>query len=120
MYDILDIHFDRVYSNSEAEKPGKLFVDELIENGVAEDERPEGPVIVRIDDQLGLEKEKYRVLVILRSDGTALYSTEDLALARIKFREYPLEKSFYVVDVRQSLHFQQVFKTLEIAEASTL
>jgi arginyl-tRNA synthetase len=115
MYDILDIHFDRVYSNSEAEKPGKLFVDELIENGVAEDERPEGPVIVRIDDQLGLEKEKYRVLVILRSDGTALYSTEDLALARIKFREYPLEKSFYVVDVRQSLHFQQVFKTLEIA-----
>ncbi|MEA3439034.1 MAG: arginine--tRNA ligase [Chloroflexota bacterium] len=115
MYDMLDIHFDRVYSNSEAEKPGKLFVDELIKNGIAEDERPEGPVIVRIDDQLGLEKEKYRVLVILRSDGTALYSTEDLALARIKFREYPLEKSFYVVDVRQSLHFQQVFKTLEIA-----
>jgi arginyl-tRNA synthetase len=52
----------------------------------------------------------------LRSDSTALYATEDLALAKIKFSEYPdLVRSIYVVDVRQSLHFQQVFKTLEIA-----
>lgn len=115
IYRTLDISFDRNYSNSEAEKPGKTLVKELIEMGIAEDERPEGPVIVRIDELLGLKKEKYRVLVILRSDGTALYSTEDLALAKIKFSEYPLERSYYVVDVRQSLHFQQVFKTLEIA-----
>lgn len=115
IYDILDIRFDRLYSNSEAEKPGKEMVDELIRKGIAEDERPEGPVIVRIDDLLKLKKEKYRVFVILRSDGTALYATEDLALARIKFSEYDLSRSLYVVDVRQSLHFQQVFKTLEIA-----
>lgn len=115
IYESLDITFDRDYSNSEAEKPGKRLVNELIEMGIAEDERPEGPVIVRIDEILGLKKEKYRVLVILRSDGTALYSTEDLALAKIKFSEYPLDQSYYVVDVRQSLHFQQVFKTLEIA-----
>ena len=77
---------------------------------------PRDAVIVRIDDLLGLNKEKYRVLVVLRSDGTALYSTEDLALAEHKFSEYPnLERSIYVVDVRQALHFQQVFKTLEIA-----
>jgi arginyl-tRNA synthetase len=55
------------------------------------------------------------VLVILRSDNTALYSTEDLALAIQKFEDYELDKSIYVVDVRQSLHFQQVFKTLELA-----
>ena len=115
IYDILDIRFDRLYSNSEAEKPGKEMVDELIRKGIAEDERPDGPVIVRIDDLLGLKKEKYRVLVILRSDSTALYATEDLALAGMKFSEYPLTRSLYVVDVRQSLHFQQVFKTLEIA-----
>lgn len=115
MYDILDIRFDRIYTNSEAEQPGKKVVEELVEKGIAEDERPEGPVIVRIDDLLGLEVEKYRVLVILRSDSTALYSTEDLALAIIKFSEYELDRSLYVVDVRQSLHFQQVFKTLEIA-----
>jgi arginyl-tRNA synthetase len=70
---------------------------------------------VRIDDQLGYKKEKYRVLVVLRSDDTALYATEDLALAMTKFKEYDLSCSIYVVDVRQSLHFQQVFKTLEIA-----
>ena len=116
MYAVLDIPFERLYSNSEAEKPGKKFVQELIEKGIALDERPNGPVIVKIDEQLGLKKEKYRVLVILRSDGTALYATEDLALAKIKFSEYPdLVKSVYVVDVRQSLHFQQVFKTLELA-----
>lgn len=116
MYRVLDISFNRLYANSEAEKPGKKIVQELIEKNLALDERPEGPVIVKIDELLGLEKEKYRVLVILRSDGTALYSTEDLALAKIKFGEYPdLVKSIYVVDVRQSLHFQQVFKTLELA-----
>jgi len=116
MYDILDMRFDRWYSNSEAEHPGKKVVEELIAKGIAEDERPTGgPVIVRIDDLLGLRQEKYRVLVVLRSDNTALYSTEDLALAIMKFSEYDLARSIYVVDVRQSLHFQQVFKTLEIA-----
>jgi arginyl-tRNA synthetase len=70
---------------------------------------------VRIDDKLGLDKEKYRVLVVLRSDGTALYATEDLALAIKKFSDYNLYSSIYIVDVRQSLHFEQVFKTLEIA-----
>lgn len=115
IYQILDIHFDRWYSNSEAEQPGKEIVEELIAKGIAEDERPAGPVIVRIDDLLGLKQEKYRVLVVLRSDNTALYSTEDLALAKIKFSEYDLARSIYVVDVRQSLHFQQVFKTLELA-----
>lgn len=115
LYDVLDIHFDRFYANSEVEFQGKEMVDELIKKGIAEDLRPDDAVIVRLDDLLGLKKEKYRVLVILRSDGTALYATEDLALAKLKFEEYPLDKSIYVVDVRQSLHFQQVWKTLEIA-----
>lgn len=116
MYRVLEIPFDRLYANSEAEKPGKEMVEELIARGIAVDERPDGPVVVKIDELLGLEKEKYRTLVILRSDGTALYATEDLALAKIKFREYPnLKWSIYVVDVRQTLHFQQVFKTLELA-----
>ena len=56
------------------------------------------------------------MLVVLRSDGTALYATEDLALVKQKFTDYPdLQKSLYIVDVRQSLHFTQVFKTMEIA-----
>lgn len=115
LYDELDIHFDRLYANSEVEFQGKELVENLIENGIAEDLRPDDAVIVRLDDLLGLKKEKYRVLVVLRSDGTALYATEDLALAKLKFEEYSLDRSIYVVDVRQSLHFQQVWKTLEIA-----
>jgi arginyl-tRNA synthetase len=116
IYDLLNIRFHRYYFNSMAEHPGKVLVDELIAKGIARDERPEGPVIVKIDEILGLKQEKFRVLVVLRSDNTALYATEDLALAKIKFQDYPdMVKSYYVVDVRQSLHFQQVFKTLEMA-----
>lgn len=115
LYEILDIRYDRIYSNSEVEFLGKEIVADLITRGIAEDLRPDDAVIVRIDDLLGLKKEKYRVLVVLRSDGTALYATEDLALVKLKFEEYSLDRSIYVVDVRQSLHFQQVWKTLEIA-----
>jgi arginyl-tRNA synthetase len=116
IYDLLNIRFDTYYFNSMVEQPGKEIVAELIQKGIAQDERPDGPVVVKLDELLENEQEKYRVLVVLRSDGTALYSTEDLALAIKKFEDYPdLSRSFYVVDVRQSLHFQQVFKTLEIA-----
>ena len=117
MYRTLGIHFDRYYFNSMFEEAGKKMVNDLLEMGIADDERPSGgAVIVKIDEKLGLKDEKYRVMVVLRSDSTALYATEDLALARQKFLDYPdLEKSYYVVDVRQSLHFQQVFKTLELA-----
>lgn len=116
IYRQLDIHFDVYYFNSQVEHPGKEIVNELIAKGIAVDERPEGPVVVKLDELLGLKTEKYRVLVVLRSDNTALYATEDLALAKKKFSDYPdLSRSYYVVDVRQSLHFQQVFKTLELA-----
>jgi arginyl-tRNA synthetase len=116
IYNLLNIHFDLYYFNSMVEQPGKQVVDELIAKGIARDERPEGPVIVKLDELLGLKNDKYRVLVVLRSDNTALYATEDLALAIKKFEDYPdLVRSLYIVDVRQSLHFQQVFKTLELA-----
>jgi arginyl-tRNA synthetase len=117
MYAALDVRFDKYYFNSQEEKPGKEVVEELVQRGIATDERPEGgAVVVKIDEVLKLNKEQFRTAVILRSDGTALYATEDLALVKHKFADYPdLEKSLYLVDVRQSLHFTQVFKILEIA-----
>ena len=111
---ILDVKMDVWFYESEANKLGKEIVDELIAKGIAEDERPDGPVIVKIDEKLGLTKEKYRTMVILRSDGTSLYSTKDLALAKQKFEKHHVDRSIYVVDFRQSLHFQQVFKILEL------
>ena len=80
---------------------------------------PRAAVIVKIDEKLGLTKEKYRTMVILRSDGTSLYSTKDLALAKQKFEQYHVDRSIYVVDFRQSLHFQQVFQDFEIVGLST-
>jgi arginyl-tRNA synthetase len=111
---ILDINIDVFFFESEVDEPAKQIAEELIQLGIAEDERPDGPVIVKIDEKLQLNKEKYRTAVILRSDGTTLYSTKDLALAKNKFENYHVDRSVYVVDVRQSLHFQQVFKILEL------
>jgi len=112
---MLDVKIDVWFYESDVDEPSKAIVDELLERGIAEDERPQGgPVIVKIDEKLGLAKEKYRTAVILRSDGTSLYLTKDLALAKVKFEQYHVDRSIYVVDFRQSLHFQQAFKILEL------
>jgi arginyl-tRNA synthetase len=111
---LLDVDIDVYFFESQVDEPAKEIAEELIALGIAEDERPEGPVIVKIDEKLGLKKEKYRTAVILRSDGTTLYLTKDLALAREKFEKYKVDRSIYVVDVRQSLHFQQAFQILKL------
>ena len=112
---MLDIHMDVFFFESEADAPAKEIVEELVRRGIAEDERGAGgPVLVRIDEKLGLAQEKYRTAVLLRQDGTTLYLAKDLALARLKFETYGVDRSVYVVDSRQSLHLQQAFKILEL------
>ena len=113
VYEKLGIHFDHVYYESEVEEAGKELINDLINRGLATDERPEGAVFVDLDRILAT-KEEFRVLVLLRSDGTSLYSTKDIPLAIKKFEQYPLDKSIYVVDVRQSLYLKQIFKILEL------
>jgi arginyl-tRNA synthetase len=113
IYNQLDESFDRIYFESEVEDPGAHLVEHLIQQGLAKDERPDGPVFIDLDEIVGTQDE-YRVLVILRSDGSSLYATKDIPLAIEKFKEYDLAKSIYVIDVRQSLYMKQIFKTLEI------
>ncbi len=113
VYDLLGEHFDRIYFESDVEESGKVMVEKLLKLGIAEDGRPENPVIIDLDKLLGT-KEEYRVVVILRSDGTSLYATKELPLAIMKFEEYDLEQSIYVIDVRQSLHMKQMSKVLEV------
>lgn len=113
VYNLLGEHFDRIYFESEVEETGKAFVADMIRNGQATDGRPENPVFVNLDERLGTTEE-YRVAVVLRSDGTSLYATKELPLAVLKFDEYHLDRSIYVIDVRQSLHMKQIFKILEI------
>jgi arginyl-tRNA synthetase len=62
---------------------------------------------------MDLSAEGLGFCLLLKSDGTGLYATKDLELARRKFDEMKIEKSLYVVDMRQALHFKQVFKVLE-------
>jgi arginyl-tRNA synthetase len=111
---MLYIHMDVWFFESEVDEPAKQIVEELIRLGIADDERPGGPVIVKIDEKLGLKKEKYHTNIILRSDGTTLYLTKDLALAKGKFEKYHVDRSIYVIDVRQSMHMQQTYKILEL------
>lgn len=114
MYAILGAKFDKYYFPSENEDEGKALVADLILKGIATDGRPDEAVFINIDKVLGLSQEKYRVLVVLRSDGTSLYATTDLPLGIKKFKDYNLEKSIYVIDVRQSLYMQQIYKMFEI------
>ncbi|MDF1520409.1 MAG: arginine--tRNA ligase [Brevefilum sp.] len=113
IYDQLGESFDRIYFESEVEEPGVKLVEEMVKDGLAQDLRPDEPVIINLDDYAGTEDE-YRVLVLLRSDGSSLYATKDLPLAIKKFEEYDFDRSIYVIDVRQSLYLKQIFKTLEI------
>lgn len=112
IYEELDVHFDVWFFESEVEEEGRQIVRELLERGIAE--ISDGLPVVKIDEKLGLEKETYRTLPILRSDGTTLYSTKDLALTKRKFEQYHVDRAIWVVDVRQTLYLQQIFKVMEL------
>lgn len=106
IYKLMGAEFDKVFYESEVEKPGKKIVEELLEKGIAE--RSQGAVIIN------LEKYDLKNFLLLKSDGSSLYSTKDVALAKMKFDKFKIDRSLYVVDTRQSFYFQQLFKTLEV------
>ena len=104
--------FDVWFFESQVEEEGRAIVQELLDKGIAE--YSEGLPVVKIDEKLGLKQDTYRTIPILRSDGTTLYSTKDLALTKRKFEDYGIDKAIWVVDSRQSLYFDQIFKVLEL------
>lgn len=112
IFDEFGAVFDAWFTESEVENEGRAMVRELLERGVAE--ISEGLPVVKIDEKLGLDQETYHTMPILRSDGSTLYSTKDLALARKKFENYDIDQSIWVVDVRQSLYFDQITRVLEL------
>jgi arginyl-tRNA synthetase len=100
------VHFDRVFYESEVDEPGLKLVDEFLAKGVFVESRG----AVGIENP---EIEHMPFFMLRKSDGTGLYATKDLALARMKFEEFGIDRSIYVVDARQSDHFKQVFLTLK-------
>lgn len=107
IFNELGCFFERMYFESEVEGPGKELVLELRGRGIAK-EGERGAIIV------DLEPEGLGIFLVLKSDGSALYSTKELALAVKKFEDYTaIDTSVHVVDTRQSLYFKQFFATLK-------
>ena len=106
IYEWLDSKFDHYFFESELAEPGRKIVKEYTEKGV----------FIESDGALGANLSKWNLgfAILLKSDGTANYATRDLALAKRKFEEFGIDWSVYVVDAGQTLHFQQVFKSLEL------
>jgi arginyl-tRNA synthetase len=112
IYDELQVEFDVYFYDSDLYEEGKEIVQQLLDRGIAEES--EGAIIVDLDKRVGTT-DVYKTYVALRSDGTALYQTKDFALAKRKFEDHGVDRSLYVVGSEQKLHFNQVFKTLELA-----
>jgi len=106
VYDWLNIEFDVWFYDHELIEPAKKIVKNLLEKKIAEEN--EGAII------LDLKKYNLHTLIALKSDQTVPYISKDFALADIKFNKYKIDKNIYVVGSEQSLHFQQLFKILEL------
>lgn len=106
IYSELGIKFDHIFYESEFIATGLKLVADLIKSGHLV--KSEGAIIAN------LEEYKLGVLPVIRTDGTALYPVGDLALAQEKFNKYHVDESIYIVDIRQSLYFQQLAKIFEL------
>jgi arginyl-tRNA synthetase len=105
-YAQLGIVFDKTYYESSLYKEGKEIVMKGLQKKVFV--KDEGAIVVDLEDQ------KMGKKVLIRSDGTALYMTQDLYLAVKKFGDFKLDRSVYVVGSEQELHFRQLFAILKV------
>lgn len=99
------VEFDQWYWESDVDSASVQYVKDLYSQGKLS--LSQGAI------GMDLESDKLGFCLLLKSDGTGLYATKDVELARRKFNDFGIEKSIYVVDMRQALHFKQVFKVLE-------
>ncbi len=104
IYGWLGVTFDTDFFESELEAAGNKVVDDGLAEGVFVESQ--GAIIS------DLESDSLPVALVRKSDGSSLYMTWDLALARRKFDEFNVEQSIYVVGSEQTLHFKQLFATL--------
>ncbi len=102
----LGVEFDVWYGESTVHHRLEPMVRDLLAAGVARES--EGAVI--IDVAQPEDKKEMPPLLLTRSDGSYLYSTTDLATIDMRVSEMNMDAGLYVVDVRQSLHFEQVFR----------
>ena len=98
-YKALGVGFDKIYYESKTYLEGKKKVEEGLAKGL----------FVRKDDNsvwADLTNEGLDQKLLLRSDGTSVYMTQDIGTAEMRFKDYPIDKMIYVVGNEQNYHFQ--------------
>lgn len=98
-YKRLGVDFDKIYYESDTYLVGKETVLEGLEKGLFY-RRENGSVWADLTNE-GLDEK-----LLLRSDGTSVYMTQDIGTAQLRFRDYPIDKMVYVVGNEQNYHFQ--------------
>ncbi len=101
------VSFDKVYFESDVYKLGRAEIIAGIQKGIFQKD-PDGSVWVDLTDR-GMERE-----VLLRSDGTSLYITQDIGVAIQRSKDWPFDRLIYVVGSEQRHHFQVLFNVLDI------
>ena len=98
-YRRLGVSFDKIYYESQTYLEGKSMVMEGLEKGLFF-RKADGSVWADLASD-GLDQK-----LLLRSDGTSVYMTQDIGTAKIRFEDYPIDKMIYVVGNEQNYHFQ--------------
>ena len=111
VYQQLGIVFDEVRGESayEADMPAVLAM--LADKGLSR--VSQGALVVPLEDAAGVEE--MPPLLLKKGDGATLYATRDLAAAIYRWDSYGFERSLYIVDRGQGLHFKQLFRVLAMA-----
>ncbi len=102
IYQWLGCKFNHYFFESELTEEAKNLVDTFLKKGIFSEK----------DGAVGIDLGQLGFFVLRKSDGNVLYSTRDLVLAFKKREMFDYDKSIYIVDQAQSLHFRQVFETL--------
>ena len=98
-YQKMGVSFDKIYYESQTYLKGKAKVEEGLAKGLFEC-HDDGSVWADLTDE-GLDQK-----LLLRSDGTSVYMTQDIGTAEMRFQDYPIDKMIYVVGNEQNYHFQ--------------
>jgi arginyl-tRNA synthetase len=105
-YKKLGVTFDKFYYESDTYLLGKDVVDEGLEKGIFF-KKEDGSVWIDLTDE-GLDEK-----LVLRSDGTSVYMTQDMGTAQLKYNDFHMDKSIYVVGNEQDYHFKVLFTILK-------
>ena len=98
-YKALGVSFDKIYYESDTYLEGKEKVDEGLRKGIFF-RKEDGSVWADLTAE-GLDEK-----LLLRADGTSVYMTQDIGTAKLRFRDFPIDKMIYVVGNEQNYHFQ--------------